>query len=269
MVLVHVVDDADGGDSEARARGAVVLDRTVSRLPLPHDVVRRVELGDPAERILAAADDERAELIVTGTKPGRQRSKALFGSVASRVIEQSRVPVVVVPPAALRDALRGQPANSREIVIGVDGSARADEAVAVASRLAQRARANVVLAHVVSVASPAVMPAAPIAPPISDPTPEHGRQLLEEARALVPMPDDVDLELRHGLVDEQLEQLARERNSDLLVVGSSRPGRFRRLLLGSTANRLAVDGERPIMIVPEGAGTTRHGAAEDAELARG
>lgn len=51
--------------------------------------------GDPAERILAVAEEREPDSIVVG---GRKRSavgKALFGSVAQEVLRGTAVPVVV------------------------------------------------------------------------------------------------------------------------------------------------------------------------------
>jgi nucleotide-binding universal stress UspA family protein len=57
----------------------------------------RPERGDPAERILAVADDEAAEFVVLGS--GRKGSLAtmLLGSVSHEVVSRAECPVVVVP----------------------------------------------------------------------------------------------------------------------------------------------------------------------------
>jgi nucleotide-binding universal stress UspA family protein len=61
---------------------------------------RRVALGFPAERLADLADEERAELIVVGSR-GRGAFKAAFlGSVSNDLIGIARCPVVVVPPGA-------------------------------------------------------------------------------------------------------------------------------------------------------------------------
>jgi nucleotide-binding universal stress UspA family protein len=57
----------------------------------------RPERGDPAERILAVADDAAAEFVVLGS--GRKGSLAtmLLGSVSHEVVNRAACPVVVVP----------------------------------------------------------------------------------------------------------------------------------------------------------------------------
>jgi nucleotide-binding universal stress UspA family protein len=61
---------------------------------------RRVVVGYAAERLADLADEERAELIVVGSR-GRGAFKAAFlGSVSTSLIGVARCPVLVVPPGA-------------------------------------------------------------------------------------------------------------------------------------------------------------------------
>jgi nucleotide-binding universal stress UspA family protein len=56
-----------------------------------------VDVGHPADRLVAAAADEEARLIVVGST-GRRSS--LLGSVSAEVSRRAPCPVVVVPPGA-------------------------------------------------------------------------------------------------------------------------------------------------------------------------
>jgi nucleotide-binding universal stress UspA family protein len=59
---------------------------------------RRVVVGYAAERLADLADEERAEIIVVGSR-GRGAFKAAFlGSVSTSLIGVARCPVLVVPP---------------------------------------------------------------------------------------------------------------------------------------------------------------------------
>jgi nucleotide-binding universal stress UspA family protein len=61
---------------------------------------RRVLLGLAAQRLADLADEERAELIVVGSR-GRGAFKAAFlGSVSTSLIGLAGCPVLVVPPGA-------------------------------------------------------------------------------------------------------------------------------------------------------------------------
>ena len=82
----------DGLVAHARARGI--------------DARAVLRQGLPDEEIFDAAEKERVDLIVMGTHGRRGLSRALMGSVASRVVCQSNCPVMTV---------RGAPAESRKL----------------------------------------------------------------------------------------------------------------------------------------------------------
>jgi nucleotide-binding universal stress UspA family protein len=52
--------------------------------------------GDPATEILAAAEEQRAKMIVMGTHGRRGLAHLFLGSVAEQVIRKSAVPVLTV-----------------------------------------------------------------------------------------------------------------------------------------------------------------------------
>jgi len=62
------------------------------------DVVPRVVSGDPAEEILKYADSAGVDLIILGTHGRKGLERAIFGSVAERVVKGASVPVLTVNP---------------------------------------------------------------------------------------------------------------------------------------------------------------------------
>jgi nucleotide-binding universal stress UspA family protein len=60
--------------------------------------------GPAADSVLAAADAERADLIVVGSHCRGGVGRMLLGSVSDHVVRHSRVPVMVVPPIAVGTA---------------------------------------------------------------------------------------------------------------------------------------------------------------------
>jgi nucleotide-binding universal stress UspA family protein len=62
---------------------------------------KRVVSGDPAEEIIKSAVDERADLIVMGTHGRKGLEYSLFGSVATKVVRNSPVPVLTINPDRL------------------------------------------------------------------------------------------------------------------------------------------------------------------------
>ncbi|QSR25473.1 universal stress protein [Nocardioides aromaticivorans] len=63
-------------------------------------VVRHDLVDDVADAVVAAADEERATLIVVGIRHRSPVGKLLLGSVAQRIILEAHCPVLAVKPAA-------------------------------------------------------------------------------------------------------------------------------------------------------------------------
>ncbi len=131
----------------------------------------------------------------------------------------------------------------------------------VASDLARRLGVSL---HVVTadepptpvVAAPgAVPPVSTLAEPV---TVKRGRLLQDLAEAGVA----AQLHVTYGPADRALERVAQAERARLLVVGSRGHGVFRRLFTGSVSGRLAVAGERPVLIVSQ-----PHGPADEASAA--
>ena len=58
----------------------------------------KVVIGDPADEIIAYITAEDISLVIIGTHGQRGLDRAIFGSVADRVLRLSPVPVMVVNP---------------------------------------------------------------------------------------------------------------------------------------------------------------------------
>lgn len=63
-----------------------------------------VRTGKPAEEILAQADDCNADVIVMGMRGIGGAQRFLLGSTSQRVLQQSIIPVLIVPPPSRRPA---------------------------------------------------------------------------------------------------------------------------------------------------------------------
>jgi len=101
LVAVHVLEDVPlsaGARRGARAGGMRLVDRVLAEQGVMV-ADRRVAIGDPAEHIGRIAGEERAELVVVGSKPnGRQQRPPLRSRLATELPRITPVPVVVVPP---------------------------------------------------------------------------------------------------------------------------------------------------------------------------
>jgi nucleotide-binding universal stress UspA family protein len=101
LVAAHVVEDvrmSAAARREARAGGMRLVHRVLTEQQV-WTADPRVASGDPAEELARIAAEERAELVVVGSKPnGRRARPPLRSRVATELARMSPVPVMVVPP---------------------------------------------------------------------------------------------------------------------------------------------------------------------------
>ncbi|HEX6947494.1 MAG TPA: universal stress protein [Acidimicrobiia bacterium] len=75
-----------------------VLDQLVSGLDLEGvDYETVQDLGDPASRLIALAEERNADLMVIGRRGAGLVERVILGSVADRVCHHSPCPVLLVP----------------------------------------------------------------------------------------------------------------------------------------------------------------------------
>jgi len=60
--------------------------------------VKKILVGDAASEIIRYAQEEKVDLIIMGTHGRKGLEKALFGSVADKVVKNSPVPVLTINP---------------------------------------------------------------------------------------------------------------------------------------------------------------------------
>jgi len=107
--VLYVVDDRafltldDGMQDEAtaqlRTQGEDAVGRAADRLADEGvDAETLVRDGDPAEEILAALEEDGADLVVMGTRRG-EFEQSMLGSVSRQVVESTETPVLTVPVA--------------------------------------------------------------------------------------------------------------------------------------------------------------------------
>ncbi len=78
---------------EADRRGQV--DELLAKASIPPDQVRAVfKVGHPFEKLLQVVEEEKADLVVMGTKAHSQLEHVLLGSVAEKMFRHSPVPVL-------------------------------------------------------------------------------------------------------------------------------------------------------------------------------
>lgn len=213
----------------------------------------RVELVFRVGKVVAAltafAAESRAGLIVISTHGRGGFQRFWLGSVADAVLRHATVPVLLVRgtrPAAKR--LAGQAPFVRAIV-PLDGSDRAEEALAAAKTLFGKVHARLTLVHVVH-----PMSAVAGMNLKRDPAAEVVRDYLEPLAARTA---SETLEVRHEVkVDSNVARVLLEsveaHDADLVVIAGQGLSGVQRLLVGSVADKLIRTASVPVLVVPVG-----------------
>lgn len=192
--------------------------------------------GHPVDELLRYS--ERAQLVVLGSRGQGRFADALLGSVSNAVATRAASPVVVI---------RGTPAGTGPIVVGVDGSPTSQDALRCAFEAATRRGADLI---VVEAWHEEGLLAVPPVPEDREKVQRRLTQALTEQlaglRAKYP---DVNARpiVRHGHPVATLKDIARD--AQLLVVGHRGRGGFDGLFLGSVAAGVLRHALCPVMVV--------------------
>jgi nucleotide-binding universal stress UspA family protein len=218
-------------------------------------------IGRVADEIVAVARESSALAIVCTTHGSGGWAAEWIGSVCDAVIHHSPCPVLALSKAATE-----RPVGIRNILVPLDGTVGADQALPEAAKLARALHAHIELFHVVA---PAWIGEALLmmVPEKSDPLGVDW--LAADAKASL---DCVAGDLRDDGLDTSavvavspnatrgvLKRIA-EADPDLVVVTTGLRG-VSRLVLPSLADRVLRAGGRPTLLVHHGAPS--HGAWRD------
>jgi len=216
-----------------------------------------VAVGDPAEQILRVAEARDIGLIAMTTHGRGAVGRLVYGSVADRVARGSSVPVLLVHPREEAAASLG-PAVQR-LVVPLDGSELAAEAVPFAATLAKQLAVPV---HLVRAVEPGF--ALTGATGLSDTSPAVTAELYEQIYQQTKVDAESTLEqaasrLRDVAVTTTWDVSAGSafvvivdavRPGDVIVMTSHGRSGVRRWLLGSVAEKLVREGPVSVILIP-------------------
>jgi nucleotide-binding universal stress UspA family protein len=225
-------------------------------LKADHHVLR----GRPADALLDWIERHRPDLVVVGTRGDSEIAQAIVGSVSAQLVDRSPVPVLV----ARRPTLD-------RVVVAVDGSDIAGEAVATAMRWPFLAASTI---RTISVApAPAMWWPDELNAGSAD-RPSHDRDAATDgslehdtiaAHAAARLRDtgfDAQSEVRSGSPAPTIVAFANEWDADLVIMGSHGRTGVQRLLLGSVARNVLHHASCSVLIVRRHADPVRGRRAE-------
>jgi nucleotide-binding universal stress UspA family protein len=207
---------------------------------------------DVALAIVArAAKDPAVATIVMATHGRTGAARWVFGSVAEKVVHASTTPLLLIRPAHGVDPVL-EPATYTTVLVPLDGSMFADQALRRAQKVAARANATLLL---VTVGPPG---------PSLDAAPDeayggrrdHQPELTRVAGYLQQRVEQLEMEgLRvraitaHGQPAEEILRVAAEERADLIVMASHGFGGIQQLWLGSVASKVLQGATLPVLLL--------------------
>jgi nucleotide-binding universal stress UspA family protein len=266
ILLLHVIPGQDPDSSvvppPARRDEIQQLARQAAEGAC-HDLVQRLKV--PAEVALASetvageADREiplqaivnDADLIVMATHGRGAAGRLAFGSVADGVARNATVPVLLL--RARPDAGKEHPAVVKRVVVPLDGSEPAAQALPVAASLAKELDASIFLISIQEI-NPAVLMPSPIAMgAIYDEYETYAEQELAQMLQAAAAPLQaagitIEWGVYGGPVAPTIAGLVHE--DDIVVMTSHGRSGLQRWLMGSVAEHLVRHAPAPVMVVP-------------------
>jgi nucleotide-binding universal stress UspA family protein len=216
------------------------IERELNYAGIPSRTLLR---SDPASRTIAAtAKTEGCDLIIMTSRGASKALRWLIGGVTDQVMRLSQVPLLIVR-SRIAAAVHQRP---RRIVLPQDGSSLARGILPWAKRLARFHRVPVVLLHV---------PPSGTQSPRSAASSRVGRELSRQARLLRASGIKALVLVAEG--DPAEEILRACRPADLLALTTHGHGGFKRLLLGSVAEKILHQASVPVLIYKKRTKTRR------------
>ena len=212
--------------------------------------------GEPDEEIVATAERRGVDMIVMASHGRGTFGRAIFGSVADRVVRTTSVPVLILRTS---DEDADNNIVVSRIVVPLDGSEISNHALPVATTLAKLFGIPI---HIVRAFDPiSTLPMAPrvfgATPPISAEMSDRIWQEAEsEARSTVNEAvsrlNADGVEVSGAIINGSAFFAVSEaiQSGDLLVLTSHGRGGVRRWLLGSVAEKLVREADAPVLLVP-------------------
>ncbi len=237
--------------------------------PVPISTVLTRDIA-PAAAILRYAESHDVGLIAMGTHGRRGLSRFLLGSTAREVVQLAPCPVLTVRPGADEAALPVLHGGS--ILVPVDFSDTAGEALRQALRLAEALDARVDLLHVAEepfrpVGGYTLRPVYEVEPGLEQRLGAYLRELYAEAGGEAQRLGTVDVIL--GFPARVIVETAERLGTGLVVLGTKGLRGFEHLVMGSIAEAVVRTAPCPVLTVKTSAASTAAREAMQAGRASG
>jgi nucleotide-binding universal stress UspA family protein len=245
------------GRAEAKRYLAGIEERLEAQGARVHSVVTE---GLPADAILAAAREQRADVIAMMTHGRSGIARFVLGSVAEKVVRGSDVPAIVMH-AFDEGGVPTRPGETpfRKILVPLDGSDASRSVLGVVKELAKLYASQVVLLHVdEGVLYPpgsfgGGMGGVPVPPPSVPMTPPPAELLAPAESDLAQAGIKATILAAKGDAASQILEAVSTQHADLIAMATHGRSGFTRWVLGSVTEKVLRAAKAPLLVVREGA----------------
>ena len=209
-------------------------------------------VGDPAEMIIGKADEQAGTLVAMSTHGRSGMQRWYLGSVADKVLHASKSPILLVKGVKGSEP-HDQEATINRIIVPLDGSPLAEQALPHATAVALSLDAQIDMLRVYSLLTNAYYGEGYL--PNFD---EIADTVKEEATDYLTIKNDefVTADVKHGdgVIEEgdaaaKIIELAQETPNSLIVMCSHGRSGISRWVLGGTADRVVRHSGDPVLVV--------------------
>lgn len=240
-------------DSPAEVAEHYLKDKS-EMIGLPNPVKTVVRFGDPASEIIAAAASEEAELIAMTTRGRSGVVRGLLGSVTDRVLRASPIPVMIArSDNSLPYGSRIDPIEN--VIVPLDGSQRAEVAIAHGQIMARAYGAKLHFIRVVSLLQ--VGYSSEMYAPVGNYDPYSREELEKDAAEYMErvtgrergQSDEIASHVAYGNPRSHIVELATQLPHSLVVMTTRGHTGATRWVLGSTADGILRTAPAPTLLV--------------------
>jgi nucleotide-binding universal stress UspA family protein len=213
----------------------------------------RLAYGNPATRILEAIDDFGADLVVISTHGRTGVTRWRLGSVADKVIRGARCNLMVLGPKAAQTAEWFAEVSEpfKNILLPLDGSDLAEDAIPIALRFADRYDSTIHLVRAVQIPLYGDISGDIGYPDLMEIMEKSAQQYLDRIAERPGMPPKRRSTVLAGAPALELAAYVEENHIDLVIMTSHGRGGLSRAAYGSVTDRLLGECAPVLVVKPE------------------
>jgi nucleotide-binding universal stress UspA family protein len=214
-----------------------------------------VRLGDPAEEIVAAAEEQHAALIALATHGYSGLKRWALGSVTDKVVHATNTPVFILRS---QEQMHVGEIAFKRILVPLDSSNFARQALPLATEIATRSQAEMILLQALTTTFkyPEIDLPEEVQRGLHTQAQQELAAVAGELRAYqLPIATAVVA----GPAAEAIVEKAAERNVDLIVMATHGYSGIKRWTLGSVADKVLHAATTPLLLVQAGSVELLHG----------